>query len=293
LRSRDEINEEEYLTRKLELQRQFSENSVKTFDELFKFRKNKEAENTKLSIEQEQQRNQLIAESALELTGLLSNAYQAQTIDLQRQLDQGLITQENYEARLRQIKRKEFEVDRLASLAKIAINTAVQASAATPLLAPFVIAAGAAQAIVVATRPNPYAKGTKRVTGGEKGKDSVLYDSPTGLSALMPDEMIMPAKKTIAHAPYLDNVFDGRISPTQSRWAAGLFVNQTIEPGLLRYMASISGGGGSDNRQIGQLVKAITKKKSPDFNKPADRIVRAIYNTSTSNSFSSWRKYKK
>lgn len=258
----------------------------------------KEAEKRKEIAEKEReiklQQAQLIGESAIELTGLLSNAYQAQTIDLQRQLDQGLITQENYEARLRQIKRKEFEVDRLASLAKIAINTAVQASAATPLLAPFVIAAGAAQAIVVATRPNPYAKGTKRVTGGEKGKDSVLYDSPTGLSALMPDEMIMPAKKTIAHAPYLDNVFDGRISPTQSRWAAGLFVNQTIEPGLLKYMASISGGGGySDSRQIGQLVRAITKKKSPDFNKPADRIVRAIYNTSNTNSFSSWRKYKK
>lgn len=294
LRSRDEINEEQYLERKLELQRKFGENSVKTFDELFKFRKDKEDKARKESVEQERQRNQLIAESALELTGILSNVYQSQTIDLQRQLDQGLITQESYEARLRQIKRKEFEVDRIAALAKIAINTAVQASAATPVLAPFIIAAGAAQALVVATKPNPYAKGTKRVKGGQEGRDSVPFIDGDGSPALlMPGEMIMPKDRTKQHAPYLDNVFDGRISPTQSRWAAGLFVNQTIEPGLLRYMASISGGGASDSRQISQLVKAITKKKSPDFNKPADRIVKAIYQTSTSNSFSSWRKYKK
>jgi hypothetical protein len=237
---------------------------------------------------------QATAGKALELSGLYTNALERQQIDLDESRKNGLITEEQYQMKLRQIKRKEFEVNRVAAIAEIGIRTAVNATAAalSPIQLAFVIGQGAAQALVAATRPNPYAKGTKRVKGGQPGMDSVPFIDGDGSNALlMPGEMIVPRKKTAEHAPYLDNMFDGRISPTQSRWASGLFVNQSIDPGLIRYMMSITGQPQPRNTGVDKLAKAILKKRNPDFNRPADKIVRAIYDTA--NTSNSWRKFKR
>lgn len=226
----------------------------------------------------------LVADTALTLTGVYSNALEKQQIDLAKSREAGAITEEQYQQQVAQIKRKEFEVDRIAAIAKIAINTAIQASAATPLLAPFVIAAGAAQAIVVATRPNPYAEGTKRVKGGQLGRDSVYFAGADGSdNLLMPGEMIVPTKRVNQHAPYLDNMFDGKISGAQSKWASDLFVSGRLDPGLLHFIASHTGmpiqGRGNDR----SIVNAINRKAVPSFTRDANRIVEAINRTAPNN----------
>jgi tape measure domain-containing protein len=281
-RAMDEMSEEEYLNEKLRLQQEYAQDVNKTTEEIYNFKKRKSQE----ELELEREKLMMVADTALALTGVYSNALEKQQIDLAKSREAGAITEEQYQQQVAQIKRKEFEVARIAALAQIAINTAISASASSlnPALLPFVIGFGVAQATVVATQPNPYAEGTKRVKGGQLGKDSVPYKEYNGQDALlMPGEMIVPTKRVNQHAPYLDNMFDGKISGTQSKWASDLFVSGRLDPGLLHFIASHTGmpiQGRSNDRSI---VNAINRKAVPSFTRDANRIVDAINRTAPNN----------
>jgi len=268
-----------------------------------KARLNKEA-NDKIRAQNEEsmavqlQQYEMIGRTAITLSQLQFNSLEKQGIDLEESRRNGILTEEEYQVQYKALKRKEFETNRLATLGEIAIQTALALANAKNLttfgaLSPFIIGNGLAQAVVVATRPNPYAEGTKRVKGGQLGKDSVPYIDGDGSRALlMPGEMIMPTKKVNEHAPYLDNVFDGRITATQSRWASDLFVSKRIDTGLLNFMSTLSvpGASNSGNRDI---VNAIRRKEVPTFKREADRIVNAIYNTSRTDNDGGYRRWKR
>jgi hypothetical protein len=66
-------------------------------------------------------------------------------------------------------------------------------------------ALGVAQAAIVLAKAPKFAKGTTRVTGGEKGKDSVV-------AMLMPDEAVVPAD--IAQHPAVSPLLGGLINRT-------------------------------------------------------------------------------
>jgi hypothetical protein len=284
-RAMDEMSEEEYLAKKLELQQEYAQDVNKTTEEIYNFKKRKSQE----ELELEREKLMMAADTALTLTGVYSNALEKQQIDLAKSREAGAITEEQYQQQVAQIKRKEFEVNRIAALAQIALNTAIALSQPTNVgtlgsLTPFIIGFNLAQAAVVATRPNPYAEGTKRVKGGQLGKDSVPYKEYNGQDALlMPGEMIVPTKRVNQHAPYLDNMFDGKISGTQSKWASDLFVSGRLDPGLLHFIASHTGMPIQSRSNDRSIVNAINRKAVPSFTRDANRIVDAINRTAPNN----------
>jgi hypothetical protein len=126
----------------------------------------------------------------------------------------------------RELKRKQAIADKAAALVQITIGTAVNViNAKNPLLIPFYIALGAAQAAIVAAQPIPYAKGTKNAKGGlsrvgEQGEE-IMY-VPNGTK-------VLPNKQTNRYGEVLDAMFDNRFDD---------FVNRKyIAPALMKEKA--------------------------------------------------------
>lgn len=115
----------------------------------------------------------------------------------------------------RALKRRQAEIDRNQAIFNIGITTALNVVKAlgqppipgTNLIAAAIAAAsGAAQLAVVASRPLPkFAKGTKNVTGGQHGVDSVH-------ALLMPGEAVLPTDQ--AQHPNLKPIIGGLIDRT-------------------------------------------------------------------------------
>lgn len=112
-----------------------------------------------------------------------------------------------------QLRRRQAENERTQALFSIAVTTAqnvVKAYGTPPvpnfLLAGIALASGLAQASVVSSRPIPkFANGSKGVTGGIEGQDSVM-------AMLMPGEKIIPtAESRGPMGPILDGIIDRKI----------------------------------------------------------------------------------
>jgi len=104
------------------------------------------------------------------------------------------------------LKKKQFTIDKAAALIKIAINTAIAVSEnlAIPVLAALVAAAGAAEAALVASQPNPYKKGSKSTKQGmalvgEEGPE--LMFMPGGAK-------VLPTAQTKTYGAVLDAMYD-------------------------------------------------------------------------------------
>ncbi len=114
--------------------------------------------------------------------------------NLEDRLKAGQISEQKYAKEIAELKRKQAVADKEQAAFNIIINTAIAISkvaAQTGILATVLAVAigalGAAQLATVLAQPIPqFAKGTENVTGGIKGKDSVL-------AMLMPGERIVPA----------------------------------------------------------------------------------------------------
>lgn len=187
------------------------------------------------------------------LTSLANSYYQRdlakQTEALQKRLEVGAISEEQYAKALRKIKRKEAIADRIAALSQIAISTAVNIASPQNALAlgaftPFYLTNAAIQAGIVIAQPMPYNKGTKRVPmmrGAIRGRDSVH-------AILTPDERVVPAdiNSQPGYSALLDLAQDKKISDKE----AGM-------------IASIATGGRSGNNQVSfdpdELGKSIAK----------------------------------
>ena len=196
---------------------------------------------------QKQQIIKLAGETATGVTNTIL-AYKQREIDGERdmvenQRQQGLISQEQYDQQMRAIKRKQAIADRIAAIAQIAINTAVNvAQASNTILAPtipFIIASGAIQTGIVLAQPMPYNKGTKRVPmmrGAVRGRDSVH-------AILTPDERVVPADINMqpGYSALLDLAQDKKISDKEAGFLAELATSgmrrtgtqQSIDPDII------------------------------------------------------------
>ena len=136
------------------------------------------------------------------------------TEDLEKKLEQSREAQRKKEA---QLKTEEAKKAKAAAIIQAIINTALAVASANTLIPPANIpamilagVAGAAQIASIAAQPIPkFAKGTMNVTGGTPNKDSVA-------AYLMPGESVFSKSTTEAYRPALENIFYGKVSPSQA-----------------------------------------------------------------------------
>ncbi len=161
--------------------------------------------------------------------------------ELDKQKEAKIITEEQYEQKRKEILNKQAKKQRELDLAEIQVKTAlavITAIALSPLtfglpFSAFALAQGLAQYAFAASKPLPqFAKGTDRVIGGVKGKDSVH-------ALLMPDEAVIPTKENLARpglakawiSGNLDNhlmmnYIKPAIDENNKKWEATLKLNQ-------------------------------------------------------------------
>lgn len=174
----------------------------------------------------EEQKKAIKVEMAMQTFDLLSalNARysQGQTEQLNKQLQQGIISQEAYDEQMRKIKRRQAVIDKAGALFQIGLSTAMNAtsSALKPAMLPYVIAMGALQAATVIAAPIPYNKGTKRVPfarGAVRGKDSVH-------AILTPNERVVPESVNMqpGYSALMDLAQDRKISDSEAGFIADL-----------------------------------------------------------------------
>lgn len=132
--------------------------------------------------------------------------------DLKESLDNKQLTKAQYDAKEKQLKRKAAQDDKLEALFNIGLQTAVAISKATEAGPIFGIPAvawaagiGAVELGVAASKPIPYAKGTKAVPGTDMGRDSVL-------AMLQPGEGVMPVDKMKKHRTLFNAIYDDNFS---------------------------------------------------------------------------------
>lgn len=198
-----------------------------------------EEEKTKITKEQADARKQLREENEQMLYQGIAQTSEAwirhiggrelevrkQNLDKQR--EQGIVSEEAYLEQLKVIKRKQFLLDKLGAVASIAISTAINvAQASNPLMAPLIpgiIASGAIQAGLVLAQPVPYNKGTKRVPmlrGAVRGQDSVH-------AILTPGERVVPEdiNGSPGYSKLLDLAQDRKISDKEAGFLADIAVS--------------------------------------------------------------------
>lgn len=238
--------------------------SEKQSDELIKLQKRKsrillgiirETNEEELKEEEEKERQKrAIIQAATELGATISNGYfdlkkaqlqeetSIQIEELDKQREAKIITEEQYNAKRKQILNDQAEKQRQLNLSEIKVQTALAiirafATGLTPfdriLAASLAAAQGLAQYAFASAQPLPrFAKGTDRVIGGVKGKDSVH-------ALLMPDEAVIPTKENLARpglakawiSGNLDNhlmmnYIKPAIEENNKKWEAILKVNQ-------------------------------------------------------------------
>jgi tape measure domain-containing protein len=220
-----EITEEDHFQRRLELYKQFGKDVRIVEAEILKYEKDFAKERAKETWTEAESRV-YATDKTLETLNMLNNAYtQSQTNQLQKQLEQGVISQEQYEQSLRKIKRRQAVIDKAGALFNIAINTAqgVSSAAGSVLglpLAPVIGALGAIQAGIVLATPIPYNKGTKKVPmvrGAVRGKDSVH-------AILTPNERVVPEDINTqpGYSALMDLAHDRKISDKEAGFIAKL-----------------------------------------------------------------------
>jgi tape measure domain-containing protein len=118
-----EKTEEQYLRAKLALYEKYGQDKRKVEEEIYAFEQGFAKERTK-EVWTEAQSRVYATDKTLETLNMLNNAYtQSQTNQLQKQLEQGVISQEQYEQSLRKINRRQAVIDKAGALFNIAINT--------------------------------------------------------------------------------------------------------------------------------------------------------------------------
>jgi uncharacterized membrane protein len=245
-----EITEEDHFQKRLELYKQFGKDVRIVEAEILKYEKEFAKERTKETWTEAESRV-YATDKTLETLNMLNNAYtQSQTNQLQKQLEQGVISQEQYEQSLRKIKRRQAVIDKAGALFNIAINTAqgVSSAAGSVLglpLAPVIGALGAIQAGIVLATPIPYNKGTKKVPmvrGAVRGKDSVH-------AILTPNERVVPEDINTqpGYSALMDLAHDRKISDKEAGFIAKLATG------------GVYAGQQSSDIDYNQLGKSIAK----------------------------------
>ena len=206
------------------LSQQITEAAVEAGDKQLKFNE-KQIDEQKKADEQAAADKIATAKFALDSIAQLSQSYaalqksqlDAETTQLEDQYNKKLINEKVYTAKLREIKRKQWEADKKASILQATIGIAqgiVNALSVQPAnLVPFAIGlastVGALQlATIIATKPPQFAKGTLSVPGVDMGRDSVH-------AILQPGEAVIPTKTNRAYHPTIKAIYEKKISPSE------------------------------------------------------------------------------
>ena len=121
-----------------------------------------------------------------------SNLRNAEIQNLEDSKKRGAITEEQYAKKIAEIRRRQAIADKAQALFNIAIGTAVKVVQSPLFLAPFIIAQGAIQAAVVASKPIPkFAKGSEGTPKGfgifgEAGRE--MFITPQGETGISPNK---------------------------------------------------------------------------------------------------------
>jgi tape measure domain-containing protein len=236
LRGVDAVSEEEYYKDKLELARKFGEDLRPIITAQYAFQQREEAKAQAKNAEIEKKNEDKLAnekatriettQRTFETLGALNNAYTiSQTNQLQQQLEQGIISQQQYEDSLRKIRRRQAVLDKAGALFNIKLDTAAGIAKASGSvfglpLAKVIGALGAVQAGIVLATPIPYNKGTKKVPmvrGAVRGKDSVH-------AILTPNERVVPEDINTqpGYSALMDLAHDRKISDKEAGFIAKL-----------------------------------------------------------------------
>jgi hypothetical protein len=162
-----------------------------------------------------------VADSISTLSQNLAALQKAQTdqeiATLQDQYDKKLINEKTYNAKLRELKRKQWEADKRAQISAATIGIAQGIINALgvqpPNLVPYAIGLAATVgalnlATIIAQRPPQFAKGTLSVPGIDMGRDSVH-------AILQPGEAVIPTKTNRAYHPTIKAIYEKKISPSE------------------------------------------------------------------------------
>jgi hypothetical protein len=206
------------------LNQQITDAAIEESDKQIKA-KQKQNDEQKKADEQAAADRVATAKFALDSIAQLSQAYAelqksqltAETAQLEEQYNKKLINEKTYTAKLREIKRKQWEADKRASILQATIGIAqgiVNALSVQPAnLVPFAVGlastVGALQlATIIATKPPQFAKGTLSVPGIDMGRDSVH-------AILQPGEAVIPTKTNRAYHPTIKAIYEKKISPSE------------------------------------------------------------------------------
>lgn len=170
--------------------------------------------------------SQLSAQSTQGRIDELTDSEQSQTDMLSAQLDQRIISQARYEKEVNNLKEqtnrniKRLQAEQAEREKKLAVFNATIDAAQTILsvlssqldpitkavVAAIYAAQAAAQVAVIVNTPVPkFAQGTKRVTGGIEGQDSVH-------ALLMPGEKVFSVSRSREYGTALDHIFDKKVA---------------------------------------------------------------------------------
>lgn len=292
-----DLNETQDKIAKLELVKEASE---KQSDQLVALKKRESKLITQINnatnkeiIDQDKERlreQKQILLAVAEFTSTLSNGFfdlrkaqlqdetSIQIEELEKQRDAKIITEEQYNAKRKAILNDQAEKQRELNLAEIKVQTALAIIRAFAtgnnlferlLGASLAAAEGLAQYAFASAQPLPrFARGTDRVIGGTKGKDSVH-------ALLMPDEAVIPTKENMARpglakawingnldSHLMMNYIKPAIDENNKKWEAVLKVNQNS--------TFIRNDNFNDKRIVNKLDK-IGRVLSTNNNQPRRR----------------------
>jgi hypothetical protein len=150
------------------------------------------------------------------LSSIQAANYNQETIDAQKQKEKGLISEEEYQKKLLELKRRQDIADKNAAIFKATLDFAsalINALKAPPLAVPAQLAftaaiAGLNLAKIIATPLPRYQQGTLSVPGMDMGKDSVH-------AMLQPGEAVIPVSTNRAYHPTIKAIYENKISPSE------------------------------------------------------------------------------
>lgn len=146
---------------------------------------------------------------------LTKDRLDAESTELEKQKEKGLISEEEYQKKVNQIKRKQALADKQQAIFNATLNfasamiNALNMTPTTAVPAQLILTAaiaGANLARIIATPLPKYQKGTLSVPGIDMGTDSVH-------ALLQPGEAVIPTSINKKYAPTIKAIYEQKISP--------------------------------------------------------------------------------
>lgn len=228
-------------------------------------------------IEAQKETTAIILQGASDTASALNDLSQQEANNrialLDTQLQNGLISEQEYAKKVAQIKRRQAEQDKKTALFNAAILIAQAILAANALGPPqsipaiaFASALGAIQLAAIAAKPIPqFNKGTLSVPGVYQGKDTVL-------AHLTPGEAVIPQPLRNAYLPTLQAMFDGTVRPSElnamvTERRTGKSKGSSDNSDLIRAIKAKSSTSIRNAEELARLIgKEISNSYNPRYN---------------------------